>query len=226
MQKMKIDRLIRSRRKTISLTITKDAELVVRAPLGLPLRDINRVIEEKKDWIISKRNQVIKRKEESASLRITEGGKFLFKGKTYTLAPDDKIRHIYLDSDTLYYPRCKDKELTDILKSWCRVEAGKYLPQRLNQLSRVLKIPYSGCSITGARTRWGSCSSKNRINLTWRLIMADPGAIDYVIVHELCHVVHKNHGRDFWNKVKQVMPDYQKHRKWLKDQAYIMDLFE
>ncbi|NMA66145.1 MAG: M48 family metallopeptidase [Clostridiaceae bacterium] len=226
MQKLTIDQLIRSKRKTISLTITKDAKLVVRVPLRMPLKDINDIIEEKKDWIISKKEQVLKRKKEYDNLKFVEGGKFFFQGKTYTLVPDSKISMINFDNDKLYYPSSREKELSDVLKSWCRFEAKRFLPDRLNQLSELLKIPYTGCSITSARTRWGSCSPNNRINLTWRLIMADTGAIDYVIIHELCHVVHKNHGKEFWTRVQQIMPDYLNYRKWLKEHAYILDVFE
>lgn len=226
MHKIAIDQLIRSKRKTISLTITKDAELVVRVPLRMPLKDINRIIEEKTDWIISKREQVLKRKREFDALKFIEGGKFFFQGKTYTLVPKNETSQIYFSNEKLYYPSCHDEKLPDILKKWCKAEAKKILPERLKQLSQMLNIPITGCSITSARTRWGSCSAKNRISLTWRLIMANPDAIDYVIIHELCHVIHKNHSKEFWKKVKQIMPNYLIHKKWLKDHGYILDLFE
>jgi len=116
MHKIAIDQLIRSKRKTISLTITKDAELVVRVPLRMPLKDINRIIEEKTDWIISKREQVLKRKREFDALKFIEGGKFFFQGKTYTLVPKNEISQIYFSNEKLYYPSCHDEKLPDILK--------------------------------------------------------------------------------------------------------------
>ena len=71
--------------------------------------------------------------------------------------------------------------------------------------------------ISGAKTRWGSCSAKKNINLNWRLILAPPKVIDYVIAHELSHTVHMNHSKQFWAHVEGMIPDHRRYRKWLKD---------
>jgi hypothetical protein len=76
---------------------------------------------------------------------------------------------------------------------------------------------YSSITVRDQKTRWGSCSSRGTLSFNYRLIFAPPQVLDYVVVHELCHLTHMNHSRDFWNMVARIMPDYQIHRKWLRD---------
>lgn len=78
--------------------------------------------------------------------------------------------------------------------------------------------------ISSARTRWGSCSAKGTISLTWRLVMAPPEILDYVIVHELAHLKVKNHSSAFWKVVETYLPGYQNQRKWLKQNGHTLDL--
>jgi predicted metal-dependent hydrolase len=74
--------------------------------------------------------------------------------------------------------------------------------------------------IKNQKTMWGSCSSKNNINLNYLLLMAPKGVIDYVIVHELVHTIHRNHSTDFWDSVESIMPEFQEHKRWLKKNGY------
>ena len=75
---------------------------------------------------------------------------------------------------------------------------------------------YNKIYIRDQKTRWGSCSSKGNLNFNWRLIMAPLFIMDYIVVHELAHLVHPNHSRDFWKLVKKIVPDYKEKKEWLK----------
>ncbi len=88
---------------------------------------------------------------------------------------------------------------------------------RADRWSDELGIPYKRISIRSQRTRWGSCSAKGNLNFNWRLAAAPPAVLDYVIIHELCHLRELNHSRDFWAHVRAACPDYKAHRRWLRD---------
>lgn len=98
-----------------------------------------------------------------------------------------------------------------------RDAAKEYIKKRVSYYADILDVTYGNISIRDQKTRWGSCSSSGNLNFNWRLILAPPKVLDYVVVHELCHRIEMNHSKKFWNLVKQVIPDYKEHRRWLKE---------
>lgn len=99
------------------------------------------------------------------------------------------------------------------------------LTARTEHWSAELGIPYKRIAIRSQRTRWGSCSAKGNLNFNWRLAAAPAAVLDYVVIHELCHLRELNHSRDFWAHVKLACPDYKSHRRWLRDNtAALMSL--
>lgn len=98
--------------------------------------------------------------------------------------------------------------------------ALKKIPERVNDYAKQMGEMYSGIRIKDQKTLWGSCSTRRNLNFNWRLVMAPEKVLDYVIVHELCHLKHMDHSPAFWHWVESVMPDYRKHRKWLKENGW------
>jgi hypothetical protein len=94
--------------------------------------------------------------------------------------------------------------------------AKQILPERVEHYARLMQLYPQAVTITGARTRFGSCSGKNRICFSWRLMQYPKEAVDYVVVHELAHIQHKNHSKDFYALVEQYLPDYRQREKMLK----------
>lgn len=109
-----------------------------------------------------------------------------------------------------------DRYLEDNLALFYKTQAKEYLPGRVEMLASKFGDRYAKVHITAAKTRWGSCSSKGNINLSYRLMMLPPGTIDYVIIHELCHLHHFNHSKAFWKLVQQRCKDYKQHENELK----------
>ncbi len=99
-------------------------------------------------------------------------------------------------------------------------QAKQYIPDRCQELADLHWFTYNTLRITSAMTRWGSCSSKKNINFSYRLIMSPKEAIDYVIIHELCHLRQMNHGPKFWKEVADIMPDYKVQEKHLKNEGW------
>ena len=122
----------------------------------------------------------------------------------------------------LFLPSDKPKER---LIKWLKENAKRIFTKVVDEKSRQTGLAYKSVSVGSARTRWGSCTADNRLTFSFRLLYAPKGAIEYVVVHELAHVKHKNHSKAFWLEVEKYIPDYKIWRKWLKDKAYLMKIF-
>lgn len=108
------------------------------------------------------------------------------------------------------------KALSEALEKWMIRDFESRLDDRLRHYSSIIGVTYKAVRIKSQKSRWGSCSSKSNLNFNWRLILAPDWILDYVIVHELCHLKHLNHSKDFWNTVGLYIPDYKTAVEWLK----------
>ena len=102
------------------------------------------------------------------------------------------------------------------LEAWYRFMGAEHINARLDYYQSLLDVSPNRVTIRNQKTRWGSCSSKGSLNFNWRLMMAPAEVIDYVVVHELCHLIHPNHSKNFWNQVSAILPDYRVRKDWLK----------
>lgn len=219
-----IDKLIRSKRKTVQISVSREGKLIVRAPLRLPMKHILRFVSDKREWIEKNRSLAYERMSKTPSRNFQNGEVIYYLGTPYQLIRSQRETRIAFQDDKFIFPESFMDDPHNHLKHWYIEKAREYIKQRLNAYADMTGIRFRSLRITSARRRWGSCSSKDSLNFTWRLIQAQPKAIDYVIVHELCHVVFKNHSRAFWNLVEQIMPEYLEQRKWLKDNQYLLDI--
>ncbi len=121
-------------------------------------------------------------------------------------------------------PAARRETVRSALESWYRQEAKWYIPQETALLAQQLGFSYQAITIRGQKTRWGSCSSRGNLNFNWRLVMAPQSAIEYVIIHELCHLKVPNHSTQFWSLVAQFCPDYPTHVEWLRNHAHLYNL--
>jgi predicted metal-dependent hydrolase len=221
---LEINKIIRSRRKTIALIIQRDGALIIRAPLRTPEKTIRELVEQKAGWITKKQAEMAQNQRTPAR-QFSDGEKFLLMGKAYPLkiiknqhnALAFELGSIKLAEKAI--PRAKET-----LTTWYKKMAATLLPARIETLAAKHNLTPKKTRITSARTRWGSCSSTGTISLTWRLVMAPPETIDYVIIHELVHLNIKNHSKTFWNAVAALMPDYKKHVDWLKKNGQSLDV--
>ena len=106
------------------------------------------------------------------------------------------------------------------LKKWYKSKFREIALPRVAYFADKHNLHVNQVRIKNQKTMWGSCSSKNNINLNYLLIMAPAEVIDYVIIHELAHTIHRNHSVDFWRLVQSIMPDFQQHKQWLKANGY------
>ncbi len=146
-------------------------------------------------------------------------------------ADEREIRHILTDRQhwiITKYLEQQEKQaakpvsgLTDTqreaLTQRYKAAAKEYFPKRAAYFRQFTGGTYSRITVRDQKTRWGSCSAKGTLSFNWRLILAPPAILDYVVVHELCHLTHMDHSTEFWQAVESVYPDYRSARKWLKE---------
>ena len=148
-----------------------------------------------------------------------DGGKVLYLGVEYGIKISGRGR-IVKTGEEFIFPEEAD---AGAYERWLKARAKEYLPVRLRYRAYEMGITYRDLRISGAKSKWGSCSETGMITLSWRLMMCPPESIEYVLIHELCHRLHMDHSKAFWAEVERYMPDYKKHKKWLDDHGYLME---
>jgi predicted metal-dependent hydrolase len=223
MMQIQIDKLIRSKRKTIALIIERDGSLTVRAPMRASLAMIEEFIQQKADWIIRTREK-LKIIKPAPARRYVEGEIFLFLGSSFDLKLVGPQRpSLQFDNGFTLSHTAQAKGERYFIR-WYKERAYEIIAQRVQEYARQYSFVPKQVKITSAKTRWGSCSPNGTLNFTWRLVMAPPDLIDYVVVHELAHLRVKNHSSKFWKAVESIDPEYKKKRKWLRENGGKLNL--
>ena len=223
MDTIRIEKVIRSHRRTIALEVTHDATLIVRAPIRVPSGFIEEMIEEKRSWILRKMAEMRQRPATHIH-EYVDGEQFLFLGNPYPLRFMDNDDGTIERTDMLYVSRNLAPDLRSCLKRWYMHEAGAILRERCAWFSMITGHTPVSIRISDAKQRWGSCTHRGGLSFSWRLVQAPPGIIDYVVVHELVHLVQHDHSRKFWAKVREIMPDYEARRKWLRENERLLKI--
>jgi len=153
-----------------------------------------------------------------------ENEEFLFLGETYKLKFDNNYSSPYIFEDNIFISSLLENNCLDIFEKWYKEKAREIFNKRAYIFSKLLGVKYKKIKLSSAKTRWGSCSSKGYINLSWRLIMAPLDIIDYLVVHELAHLKQANHSPKFWQEVENILPDYKNRRNWLKENGHFLRL--
>lgn len=222
MVKIKIDKIVRSKRKTLALEISGDASLIVRAPKRISLKYIQEIILKKRFWIQQKQKTALSKYKSFMPKEFVNGERFLYLGDTYRLSVEDIENPPLVLNKEFRLSRTHLSKAKKVFIEWYRRKAYKMINQRLKWYSYLSGLKYNKFNVTNARKRWGSCSIKGNLRISWKLIMAPLEIIDYVVIHELVHLQENNHSRKFWDRVKALMPDYKKYRYWLRENENLL----
>ncbi|NLL76797.1 MAG: M48 family metallopeptidase [Clostridiales bacterium] len=198
------------------------------------------LLKNKQNMTITVEYEVFRSKRKSYSLSLNENGILIVRIPLYV--HDKEVEQIlsqkqFWITDRLeeYEERQRSKPINNYTKTQrlalekrYKEAARELIPKRaayyISAYPALFPHSYSRITVRDQKTRWGSCSSKGTLSFNWRLMLAPPAVLDYVIVHELCHLTHMNHSRDFWECVGTILPDYKKHKKWLKEHGHELTL--
>ena len=218
-----------SRKKSIGVELTCRHEVIVRVPRSLGERAIHEGVSKCLPWL---RKKLAALPPTATAPALDTGREMLVLGEVKRLVVADGVPEVRVAARgrelTVAMPVVPEAErettISSALTGWYREKATAVIGSLVARYSAILKVPPPPFSVTHARRRWGSCSASGRLNFAWRLAMAPPALIEYVVVHELCHLKRRDHSPAFWALVAQVLPDWQERRKRLRDQGILFDL--
>jgi predicted metal-dependent hydrolase len=213
--------IVYKRRKSIGIHIDAYGHIEVQAPKGTAEEQVLQVVEQKWDWILDKIKEMKDRREGSQEKVYEHGEVFLYLGKSYPIliTTDSEITKDYVifegDKLHLYVREQEEERIKQTLKRFYYQKCKSLVGDRLKAHQGSFKVKPRSFIISDNQSTWGTCDSKLQLTFNWKLAMAPLEIIDYVVVHEMCHMVHLNHDRSFWRLVGSMDPEYEQHQNWL-----------
>lgn len=210
------------RRKTADIRV-EDGAVTVVVPQSTPLEQIDQILAGKREWI---REKILLHREVSPASRkhYVSGEAFSYLGRNYRLKVErGPFAPVRLINGRLVVTAPSGSEQPHIIRNalirWYKYQADKKLREKVDRYAPIVGVEPHGVGIKFFKSRWGSCTTKGRLEFNWKIMLAPNRMVDYVVVHELCHLKQHDHSPAFWREVERVMPDYVQCREWLKDNA-------
>lgn len=214
-----------STRTRVTITIERDRNVVVHAPNHASDEAISRIVEAKRHWIYekSRHSQKYTGHPHPPGKELVNGESALYLGRSYRIEiVDEQTEGIRFDQRFLI-PASRAPHKKGAMREWYIARAKERIIPRVVKQARELGVTFGQARIVDNRYRWGSCTVRDNINLNWRLIKAPIFVVDYVIAHELAHLLEPNHTPRFWNIVKTQVPAMDKARAWLREHGQILE---
>lgn len=214
-----------SRRRNLTITVERDRSVVVHAPLDTPERKIAELIESKRQWIYEKVNhpQKYHNLPHPPGKELVNGESLFYLGRQYRIELVKQNLNEVEFNRRFFIPAGPPSQRSATLRKWYIGKAEEKIIPRVKQRARELGVNVAEIKIVGNRYRWGSCTPKNNINLNWRLIKAPMFVIDYVITHELAHLIEANHTPRFWNIIRAQIASTEPAKAWLKEHGQLLE---
>ena len=188
-------------------------------------KSLDELIKRKQSWI--KKRAILNFEEQSLRNReFIDNEKFYFRGNEYRLSLNlGRKEAVKIAGGFLLVTYIDDRSIDRnaikrLLEDWYVRESSKILKARTKELARQMKVQPSGITVKNYNSKWGSCTAKNKISYNWRIVMAPDCIIDYLIIHELSHIIELNHSKNFWQHVGNYCDDFQIKRKWLRQNGH------
>jgi predicted metal-dependent hydrolase len=175
------------------------------------------LLKENAAWVVDRQRDYEAYREQVPDRSFEAGERFPFLGEDQELVIEPLQKHeVDEDSIRLRKSAVEQSSVKQALENFYRSRAREYLAEHTDHYAEQMGVEYEKLELRNQRTRWGSCSTGGTISLNWRLIMAPPDVIDYLVVHELAHLTEQHHGREFWKLVGEHVPDYKEKAEWLE----------
>ncbi|MCM3665036.1 M48 family metallopeptidase [Mesobacillus subterraneus] len=220
--------LIYKNRKTIGIYMDLYGHVEVHAPKGTSDASVLQILEGQWDLILQRAKEMKERA--GREKEYGPGGQFLYLGRLYhiLISQDADIEkdNAVFEEDKLhvYVNEQNEESIKQALKRFYYQQCKALVEKRVKFYQSEFKIKPRSMRITDSKTNWGTCDSMRNLTFNWKLSMAPIEVIDYVVVHEMCHMVHMNHDRSFWRLVGKIMPEYERCERWLAVSGWRMEV--
>lgn len=218
------------KRKTLAIEITPPDNILVISPIGLSEDKIKELVKRKGKWIVQKLFEFKEMEYRPFDRGFKNGEAFMYLGRNYSLQMivDERLKYpevkLHQGKFYIFTPEKDTFIMRKAMENWYRDKCEKRILDRVNYYkSKIGKEPRI-IKVKEQKKRWGSCTSKGDIYFNWRCIMAPSNVFDYIVVHEMCHLIHMDHLKNFWNLVETIIPNYEDRKKWLRNYGVRMDL--
>jgi len=214
-----------AKRRKLTIAVERDRSVVVHAPAGATDEAIRRVVESKRHWILEKLRHPQKYRDlpHPPGKELVSGESALYLGRQYRIEVVAEGLDDVRFNQRFLVPAAKVSERKTALRAWYVARANEKILPRVSGFAKSLGVEFKRARIVDNRYRWGSCTVKNNVNFNWRLIKAPVFVIDYVIAHELAHLIEANHTLRFWNVVRAQVPQVEQARVWLREHGQVLD---
>ncbi|HEY8892903.1 MAG TPA: SprT family zinc-dependent metalloprotease [Clostridium sp.] len=217
-------------RKTMEIAVEAPNIITVTAPIGTSEERVVEKVKCKANWIIQQIYAYKHMHYVHINREFVNGESFMYLGRNYSLQieldlniKNTKVK-LFRGKFIVTAPNKNEEDIRKAMEVWYRGRAKEMIGLKVKYYQRFFNIVPTVVKVKEQKKRWASCTSKNELLFNWRCIMAKANALDYIIVHEMCHMYHKNHSKEFWELVASVMPDYEIRKEWLKNYGVRMDL--
>ena len=212
-------------RKKLTITVERDRMVIVHAPEGATEDEVRRVVEAKRQWILTKLRHPQKYQDRlhPPGKEVVNGKSAPYLGRDYRIEVTKTASGKVEFSQLFQVPPAHQAKRREVLRDWYIARAKERILPRAEQHARELGVKFGAANIVDNRYRWGSCTANDNVSFNWRLIKAPMFVIDYVIAHELAHLIEANHTPRFWNIVKTQVPGMEKAKAWLKDHGEFLE---
>lgn len=214
-------RLRRSLRAKRLQIVLRQHDFEVVAPYSLSNHTILRFVVEKRKWM-ARALRPSRRTISPKPISFCTESEVYFRGQWVVLVVQfGALTHVDWDNGTIVctLPIVTRPNVENALKHWLKQQALTFIQHTIDRICPILGRWPSRVVLKQPRTRWGSCGIHDVISLHWHLVFAPEGILEYVVAHELCHLVHRHHGKRFWQKVEKVYPDHKRARAWLRKEG-------
>jgi predicted metal-dependent hydrolase len=214
-----------AKRRKLTITVERDRSVIVHAPEGATDEKIHQVVESRRQWIFAKIGHPQKYHDlpHAPGKELVSGESALYLGRQYRIEMVKMGLSQVRFAQRFFIPVMQGEKRSEALREWYIGKAKEKITPRVQRHAGELGVDVAEVKIVDNRYRWGSCTLKDNVNFNWRLIKAPMFVIDYVIVHELAHLIEANHTPRFWNIVRTQAPLMDKAKAWLKEHGELLE---
>ena len=219
-------KIVRSpKRKKLTITVERDRAIIVHAPEKTSEELVRRLVDAKRQWLLAKLRhpQKYRVRPHAPGKEVVDGESAPYLGRDYRIEINETASGEVEFSRLFVVPVSHQPKRREVLRKWYIARAKETILARVEQHARELGVKFTKAKIVDNRYRWGSCTVNDNVNFNWRLIKAPMFVIDYVIVHELAHLIEANHTSRFWGIVRANTPTMEKAKGWLKEHGQVLE---